>query len=803
MEVMPVTFHDSPSRQSRLSRFGINPPCDKVEGTMLDLGRIFAICRRQPCSSRKAHLPALRTPLLMAAFAFLLACAGHTGSALAQPSPNALPPLPRGGHPHGPLPFLHPKVTPPKGEIPTDGKPVEYDATKLGSPIILDHNWRLGISHDLAPSEPAYDDSKWPVRDARAALSEIDDSAAEEPEQPERPEEPENGGKPATGQPHNDGDHPHDGRRPHGGDHNPPFAWFRLHINLPANHGPLVLFVRIPVSRSTQISFTDAVGMDLFANGKMILPEGLNGPTPNTFQQTSRIYALDIPADQTSLVLAIRIPYVPFGLDAYTGFFAHRTFYLGEGRDLRDHLDLWRHGMLFERIPTLVDSGLKLLLAFFLLALFLAQKGHPEYLWLGLHYLIYAPMGYFQLIGSMGEIEQIWVAAILFQIFLLSAYTYFEFLVAFLKMRKRWYILAMRYSAPLLLVCSPLLLIARSYHSLTLLLGLAGIFSILWMLFWILFTGLTLTIAAIRRNYEAALLLLPLLLSVIGMIELATTASSAAWLGAAMQSPLTFQAGPIPIHFSDVADFVGIFVIILIIFVRFLRIHRERERASSELAAARTVQELMIPQTPPQTPGYQVDTVYEPATEVGGDFFHVQPTGNGGLLIIVGDVAGHGLQAAMNVSMLMGAIRRSPISGPAQMLSDLNQVLVGSASFTTCQIALFAPSGEMTISSAGHPPPYLNSQEIELPGGLPLGVISEAEYEETRLYLHPGDRLLMMSDGVVEARKPNGELFGFERIRNLSSQSAFFIADAAKEFGQEDDITVLTIRRLVPNMAAA
>jgi serine phosphatase RsbU (regulator of sigma subunit) len=69
-------------------------------------------------------------------------------------------------------------------------------------------------------------------------------------------------------------------------------------------------------------------------------------------------------------------------------------------------------------------------------------------------------------------------------------------------------------------------------------------------------------------------------------------------------------------------------------------------------------------------------------------------------------------------------------------------------------------------------------------------------YEEVRLYLHPGDRLLLMSDGVVEARLPSGELFGFDRVHNLSSQSAFYIADAAKEFGQEDDITVLTVRRL-------
>ena len=90
------------------------------------------------------------------------------------------------------------------------------------------------------------------------------------------------------------------------------------------------------------------------------------------------------------------------------------------------------------------------------------------------------------------------------------------------------------------------------------------VFVLLWLLAWVLFTGLTLTIAAIQRNYEAALLLLPLLLSIVGMVELASTAASTSWMGTAMRSPLTFQAGPIPIHFSSVADFAGVFVIILI-----------------------------------------------------------------------------------------------------------------------------------------------------------------------------------------------------------------------------------------------
>jgi serine phosphatase RsbU (regulator of sigma subunit) len=220
------------------------------------------------------------------------------------------------------------------------------------------------------------------------------------------------------------------------------------------------------------------------------------------------------------------------------------------------------------------------------------------------------------------------------------------------------------------------------------------------------------------------------------------------------------------------------------------------------LAAARSVQELMIPREKLATPGFEVDSIYSPANEVGGDFFHVQSTGDGGLLVVIGDVAGKGLKAAMNVSMLMGALRRTPERSPAKILESLNRVLTGSESFTTCQAAWFGANGELALANAGHLPPYLNSQEIALPGALPLGVLPEMRYEEVRLYLHPGDRILLLSDGVVEARRPSGEIFGFDRVHNLSNQSAFYVAEAAKDFGQEDDITVLTVRRLAQTKAA-
>jgi len=736
----------------------------QVSQSLLPIQRIL----RRP--SRGLQLIVL---LILAAGSLTLGCR----SLQAQQPADAHP----GDH-HGPppgFPNFHPNIHPPKGTVPDPGQPVIFDASSAGSPVVLDHNWRLGIAPGTDPAKPDFDDSKWPTRDAKEALAEVkdpDSAADSDKDLPKGPPDPQH--------------HP-PGR---------PFAWFRIHVKLPEHHGPLVVLVRLPVTRTAQFSMgAEAVGMDLFANGKQVIPEGVNGSAPEGFQKISRIYPLSLADDETNLTLAVRIPFVPFGMDAYTGFFATRTFILGEREDLRSHLDLWHHAMLFERLPGLIDGGLRALLALFLLALFWVQKDHSEYLWLGLHLIVLAPLAYIGLVVSTAQFEQLAMTALIVELLLISAYFYFEFLIAFLSLRKRWYILALRYSAPLLLTFGPLFLSMR--HGKAVLIGLAisVLFALLWVIAWLLFTTITLCAAALKRNYEAALLLVPLFLDVVGIGESAMPYNASS---GSSQSPLTFHAGPIPIHFESIADFVGIFVIILIIFFRFMRIHRERERASGELAAARSVQELMIPRESPLTPGFHVDTVYTPATEVGGDFFHIQATGDGGLLIVIGDVAGHGLQAAMNVSMLMGALRRSPQTAPAELLAGLNHVLVGSSSFTTCQVAYFSANGQLVIASAGHPPPYLNSQEILLPGGLPLGVVPDVEYEEITLYLHPGDRLLMMSDGVAEARRPSGELFGFERVRNLSNQSAFFIADAAKEFGQEDDITVLTVRRLVQAAAA-
>jgi hypothetical protein len=655
------------------------------------------------------------------------------------------------------------------------------DATHLGSPLVLDQGWRVGITTDKNPhgdvlasvpsaALPTFDDSSWDIRAAKPSIRDITSTAES--------------GEPGLDQ-----------RR---------YIWFRLHLKLSAGHGPIALLIELPVSQFTSMTLGDSgPSLDVFANGKKIQPEGPHGDVPFQYQEISRLYNLPLAPSDTDLTLAIRSFYIPVGEFAYTGFFAKRAFRLGNPEDLRRSWDLWFMHSLFERLPRLVNAILFTVLSLFLLALYFTQRGHKEYLWLALHELLQAPIGFIDLAGSLARIDQYLYAALFLQLLALSAYLYFEFLVAFLSMRPRWYIKTLRWSALILAGIGPCTsLIGGQGWLIITTLSIVYVGSMFWLAGWFLFIFITLIAATLRRNFEAGLLLIPLVLTIIGIVEPIMTSAVTGVSGHPYRSPLTIQAGPVPIHFASIADFAGLLAIVLIIFVRFLRIQHDQERANSELAAARSVQELMIPQEKLATPGFEVDSVYNPATEVGGDFFHVQPLADGGLLVVIGDVAGHGLRAAMNVSMLMGALRRIPEKRPAKILEQLNPVLAGSDSLTTCQALWFGPRGELVIASAGHLPPYLNSQEIVLPGGLPLGVLPDAHYEEVSLYLHPGDRLLLLSDGVVEARRPTGELFGFDRVHNLSNQSAFYIADAAKEFGQEDDITVLTVRRLAEAMAA-
>jgi hypothetical protein len=220
-------------------------------------------------------------------------------------------------------------------------------------------------------------------------------------------------------------------------------------------------------------------------------------------------------------------------------------------------------------------------------------------------------------------------------------------------------------------------------------------------------------------------------------------------------------------------------------------------RAETELEAARTVQQVLIPDEIPSVPGFKIESVYRPAGQVGGDFFQILPLLGGGVLVVIGDVSGKGMPAAMTVSLLVGTLRTLAhyTASPGEILAAMNRrMLVRSKDgFTTCLVVRADPDGTLTMANAGHIPPYCDGEELTIESGLPLGLLAQSIYEEAKIELKPGAQITLLTDGVVEARSATGELFGFARAQTWSYKSAKQISEAACAFGQDDDITVVTL----------
>jgi hypothetical protein len=245
---------------------------------------------------------------------------------------------------------------------------------------------------------------------------------------------------------------------------------------------------------------------------------------------------------------------------------------------------------------------------------------------------------------------------------------------------------------------------------------------------------------------------------------------------------------------------------VLAIFIRdLIRDRREKERMAAELAAGRAVQQVLIPEDISTIPGFDIQSVYKPFGEVGGDFFQVLPvnsdSGVGGVLVIIGDVSGKGMPAAMTVSLLVGTVRTLAhyTQSPGEILAAMNQRMLARShgGFTTCLVLRADPDGTLTIANAGHIAPYLAGKELPLENGLPLGISADTIYTESTFQLSPEQQLTLLTDGVIESRNKAGALFGFDRSAAHSTEPAESIALAAQNFGQDDDITVLTLARTV------
>ncbi len=252
--------------------------------------------------------------------------------------------------------------------------------------------------------------------------------------------------------------------------------------------------------------------------------------------------------------------------------------------------------------------------------------------------------------------------------------------------------------------------------------------------------------------------------------------------------------GPFQETYFGLSLFLCEFALFVMLGRRAWQAWRARDELRVEFDAAREVQQRLV--TPAvDVPGFRIESVYAPAKHVGGDFFRVLPEADGGVLVVVGDVSGKGLKAAMTVSAIVGALRTMPALTPSQILDALNRGLTGQlqGGFVTCCAARVGRHGAVTIANAGHLSPYRSGAEMSVTAGLPLGIAPDAEYEESQFQLQPAESLTFVSDGIVEARNPAGELFGFDRTQQISASGAEAIAQAAIDFGQDDDITVLTL----------
>ena len=243
----------------------------------------------------------------------------------------------------------------------------------------------------------------------------------------------------------------------------------------------------------------------------------------------------------------------------------------------------------------------------------------------------------------------------------------------------------------------------------------------------------------------------------------------------------------------------------------------ERERIEQELEVAQRIQHALLPKDVPALVGWEISPYYQPAREVGGDFYDFVPLADGKVSLVIGDVSGKGVPAAVLMSSTQSVLRTLAQRGgssPSRVLSEANEVLctyIPPNMFVTCFYAILDPkSGTLIYANAGHDLPYLHRTSGEAEElrarGMPLGLMPEMGYEEKETILEVGEAALFYSDGLVEAHNPKGEMFGFPRLRSLVSKygEERSLGDSLLEelysftgegWEQEDDITLLTLRR--------
>ena len=619
-----------------------------------------------------------------------------------------------------------------------------FDATNLRQPTELGAPWQVRAGDDPAFARPDFDDSQWTVFDPHTDIKSIF-------------------------------------TRSH-----PEVIWYRLKVKLNPDQTGLGL---------KEHSISKAY--EVYVNGERLIAAGSIVPfVPYTMNASVLEPISDRLLASGTLVIALRVHISQIEWTAQDPGFVAKNLTLGQHDTL--YRDAWL-GIIGQNAVVWLDRLFAFGLGVVALVLYSAQRRQIEYLWVFAACLLSTIEAAVPFITTFHDIPQGWqLPVILFRAF--SPYIMVSMYFAFVHQRIGW-----RWR--IVLIVSGLM---NVYSGIQLLYFIAPLqFQFISNLPFIALLSVVVPIVLAihwrRGNREAGILLIPVtLFSFYLYTEIA--------LDTMFQFPATrnvalrglglidhLPAGPFAIQLNYLSGILSTLSLALIMLLRSTRMSRRQAILEGELAAAQQVQQVLLPEHVEAVPGFAVESVYQPAQQVGGDFFQILPAGEAGLLVVVGDVAGKGLPAAMLVSVLVGAIRgvAEYTHDPAELLASLNERLVGrgGASFSTALVAHVAANGAVNVANAGHLSPYLDGREVELPGALPLGVMYGAIYETSQFHLAPGSRLTFYSDGVIEAQNQQGELFGFDRAKAISTQPAAEIARAAQQFGQEDDITVVTITR--------
>jgi hypothetical protein len=625
-----------------------------------------------------------------------------------------------------------------------------FDLDKDREPVaVLNGLWRFHPGDDPRWADPAFDDSQWPLIRADKGWS-------------------EQGYKNMAGT-----------------------AWYRAKILVPASVGPLAIWVPI-IGTSYQ----------LFADGKLIGGQGGMPPHEHAYFYSPTVYVLPQFDHPHTVSITFRIWHWPDWAPYASGGFYLRGPIIGEKEQIQRRGAFRSQALAWGSASDTFIPMLETLAGLAALVLFASRTQEREYLWFGIMVLLQADFTYLDLrfpdIHPIGVLEHDLIYNLLLAGSQLASMAFYYRL---LRGRRNWLLWLSVAMVTLFTVLEFTTVSETGISSAQrqIIRGLVIIVIAVWTVSLL-----------IRRTLEglpdARLLVAPVLLQ-----QIARLADAAWWaqydIGWNRVPPdwlYHWWPWPFPFMVSNAVDFSFLIAMLSILLYRFTRSRAQEERLSTEFEAARIVQQILIPEAIPAIAGFKIETVYKPFSEVSGDFFQILDSkstdGSSSALVVIGDVSGKGMPAAMTVALLVGTVRTLVHfnRSPGAILAAMNQRMLGRLhhGFTTCLVLRADPDGKCTIASAGHPAPYLKGAELTLEGGLPLGLSESSSYPEVTFQLGEGESLTFITDGVVEARAKSGELFGFERTAEISTLSAEFIALTAQAFGQDDDITVLTLSRV-------